>query len=36
MDFDLGKGWNLSLLGNQQFGDQLDAYTLGFLLQVRF
>ena len=36
VDLELGKGWSLSLLGNRQFGDELDAYTLGFLLQLRF
>jgi len=35
-DVEMGKGWSLSLLGNRQFGDELDAYTLGFLLQLRF
>ncbi|MFN0008660.1 MAG: hypothetical protein ACKVXR_12215 [Planctomycetota bacterium] len=36
VDLELGKGWSLSLLGNRQFGDELDAYTLGFLLQLSF
>jgi hypothetical protein len=36
IDFDLGRRWNLSLLGDKRFGDEQDSYSLGFLLQVRF
>jgi hypothetical protein len=36
LDFDLGQRWSLSLQGNRQFGDELDAYTLGVLLQFSF
>jgi hypothetical protein len=36
IDIDLGKRWNLSLFGDDRFGDQLDSYSLGFLLQRRF
>ena len=36
IDIDLGRLWNLSLFGDDRFGDALDSYSLGFLLQVRF
>jgi hypothetical protein len=36
IDFDLGKHWNLSILGDKRFGDEQNSYSAGFLVQVRF
>lgn len=36
VDFTLGSKWDLSLFGEDRFGDEQDAYSAGFLLQTRF
>lgn len=36
LDLPLFASWDLSLLGEDHFGDEQDSYTLGFLLQTRF
>lgn len=36
LDLPLFTSWDLSLLGEDHFGDEQDSYTLGFLLQTRF
>ncbi len=35
IDLPLGSRWDLSLFGEQRFGDEQDSYSLGFLLQLR-
>ncbi|MFN0243916.1 MAG: hypothetical protein ACKVWV_13590 [Planctomycetota bacterium] len=36
VDFTLSSKWDLSLFAENRFGDEQDAYSLGFLLQTRF
>ncbi len=36
IDFDLGRRWNLSILGDKRFGDGQNSHSAGFLVQVRF
>lgn len=35
IDLPIGTRWDLSLFGEQRFGDEQDSYSLGFLLQMR-
>lgn len=36
VDFTLSSKWDLSLFAEDRFGDEQDAYSVGFLLQTRF
>ena len=36
LDFEIGERWDLSLLGDWRFGDELEGYGIGLTLQARF